>query len=811
MNGSLFSALWIEKMAIGITIGLIVAVAALNIVATLVLMVMEKHKDIAILVSMGASRGAIMRIFMLQGTIIGAVGTALGGLLGWGACRVLDRYQLIRIPEDVYQIAWVPFRLLPGDAAVVLVGRAAGLLPRDALPGPGRRPARSGGSAALRVSARAPLLVARGLVKGYATPAGDVRVLRGVDLDVAAGEMVAIVGASGVGKSTLLHVLGTLDRPDGGLAERRRRGRASPCRRRAAARSATARSASSSSSTTCCPSSRRSRTWRCRCCIARRPPGEARERALRAARARWGSAAALDHRPGALSGGEQQRVARRARSGQLAPRCCSPTSRPATSTARPGAAPRTAAGAERSRAALTVVRRDPQRRAGRAAATACCGSRADASYRPERTGLYAAACGEPGLFGYDRYCPGAAARPGGMPGSGIRTDVRALHRESAAGDLLRPLRGQPAGQRGHRDRAPAAGPDPRGQGADLAPLQQEPPLDGPDPQGGRGPLAVPREGLDVGRDPALGREQARPRPRRRGGRAHAPQLHRHRAHPARADAGGAQRRRRASWARRACASRRVREDILALLNEKAQAGQVEGDAAALGVLARPDRGRRAQRARPAGGARRGARAGDPGAVPPHAQQPGADRRARRRQDGARRGAREQDRPGRRARVPGRQADPGPRHLADRGGHEVPRPVRGAPEDDHAGAHRDPEHRDLHRRAAHARRRRLGRGLARRRQHPEARALARRDPVHRRDDAGRVPQAHREGPRARAALPGGQGGLAHGGGDGRDPARASRSATRSSTTCAISRRRSRRRSTSRAATSPTASCPTRRST
>jgi lipoprotein-releasing system permease protein len=122
MNGSLFSALWIEKVAIGITIGLIVAVAALNIVATLVLMVMEKHKDIAILVSMGASRARITRLFMLQGTIIGAVGTAIGGLLGWAACRVLDRYQLIRIPEDVYQIAWVPFRLLPGDAAVVLVG-----------------------------------------------------------------------------------------------------------------------------------------------------------------------------------------------------------------------------------------------------------------------------------------------------------------------------------------------------------------------------------------------------------------------------------------------------------------------------------------------------------------------------------------------------------------------------------------------------------------------------------------------------------------------------------------------------------------
>lgn len=122
MNHSLFSALWLEKTAIGITIGLIVMVAALNIVATLILMVMEKHKDIAILVSMGASRGAIMRIFMFQGTVIGAVGTLAGALLGWGACRVLDRYRLIRIPEDVYQISYVPFHLLPGDAAAVIVG-----------------------------------------------------------------------------------------------------------------------------------------------------------------------------------------------------------------------------------------------------------------------------------------------------------------------------------------------------------------------------------------------------------------------------------------------------------------------------------------------------------------------------------------------------------------------------------------------------------------------------------------------------------------------------------------------------------------
>ncbi|HUG52003.1 MAG TPA: ABC transporter permease [Vicinamibacteria bacterium] len=122
MNQSLFSALWLEKVAIGITIGLIVLVAALNIVATLILLVMEKHKDIAILVSMGASRGAIMRIFVLQGTVIGALGTLTGGILGWGACRILDAYKLIRVPVDVYQISYVPFRLLPLDAATVIVG-----------------------------------------------------------------------------------------------------------------------------------------------------------------------------------------------------------------------------------------------------------------------------------------------------------------------------------------------------------------------------------------------------------------------------------------------------------------------------------------------------------------------------------------------------------------------------------------------------------------------------------------------------------------------------------------------------------------
>ena len=120
INGSLFSALWLEKMAISITIGLIVMVAALNIVASLVLLVMEKSRDIAILKTMGSSAASIRRIFMFQGLVIGLVGTTMGALGGTVLIYVLDRYKLIHVPIDVYQISYVPFTLLPLDFAIVI-------------------------------------------------------------------------------------------------------------------------------------------------------------------------------------------------------------------------------------------------------------------------------------------------------------------------------------------------------------------------------------------------------------------------------------------------------------------------------------------------------------------------------------------------------------------------------------------------------------------------------------------------------------------------------------------------------------------
>jgi lipoprotein-releasing system permease protein len=148
LNRNLFSALWLEKMAISITIGLIVMVAALNIVASLILLVMEKNRDIAILKTMGTSAASIRRIFMLQGLIIGLVGTTAGAIGGCAVIYVLDRYKLIQIPVDVYQISHVPFTLQPGDFAIVVF--AAVLICFTATIYPARLAARLDPAVALR-------------------------------------------------------------------------------------------------------------------------------------------------------------------------------------------------------------------------------------------------------------------------------------------------------------------------------------------------------------------------------------------------------------------------------------------------------------------------------------------------------------------------------------------------------------------------------------------------------------------------------------------------------------------------------------
>ena len=111
INHNLFSALQLEKTVYFIVLLLIVLVAAFNIVATLVMVVMEKRKDIAILKSMGATPSAIKRIFILKGMIIGVVGTLLGSLLGFLACWALQRYEFIELPKDVFYVNTVPVKM----------------------------------------------------------------------------------------------------------------------------------------------------------------------------------------------------------------------------------------------------------------------------------------------------------------------------------------------------------------------------------------------------------------------------------------------------------------------------------------------------------------------------------------------------------------------------------------------------------------------------------------------------------------------------------------------------------------------------
>jgi lipoprotein-releasing system permease protein len=120
MNKPLFSALWLEKIAVSLAIGLVVMVAALNIVSSLILLVMEKNRDIAILKTMGASARSVTVIFVMEGLIIGIVGTTVGAALGYGLSTVLDRYKLISVPMDVYQVSHLPFTVLPLDFALVV-------------------------------------------------------------------------------------------------------------------------------------------------------------------------------------------------------------------------------------------------------------------------------------------------------------------------------------------------------------------------------------------------------------------------------------------------------------------------------------------------------------------------------------------------------------------------------------------------------------------------------------------------------------------------------------------------------------------
>ena len=119
VNHSLFSALKLEKTVYFIVLLLIVLVAAFNIVATLIMVVMEKRKDVAILKSMGATRSSIRRIFVAKGLVVGLIGTFVGDLIGLTACWLLQRYELIELPKDVFYVNTLPVKIYPEYFALV--------------------------------------------------------------------------------------------------------------------------------------------------------------------------------------------------------------------------------------------------------------------------------------------------------------------------------------------------------------------------------------------------------------------------------------------------------------------------------------------------------------------------------------------------------------------------------------------------------------------------------------------------------------------------------------------------------------------
>jgi lipoprotein-releasing system permease protein len=146
-NHALFRALRLERAVTFVTIGLIVFVAALNILISLIMMVMEKTRDIAVLVSMGAKKKQVRRIFIFQGLLIGVVGTAIGLVLGYSLSWAAGHYHWLSLSAEVYSLDYVPFAPHLWDAvlvSVVAVGisfiatlypswSAASVLPAEAL------------------------------------------------------------------------------------------------------------------------------------------------------------------------------------------------------------------------------------------------------------------------------------------------------------------------------------------------------------------------------------------------------------------------------------------------------------------------------------------------------------------------------------------------------------------------------------------------------------------------------------------------------------------------------------------------------
>ncbi len=121
LNTNLFAALSLEKFTMFTLLILVIIVAAFNIIATLLMTVIGKTREIGILLSIGASASSIRKIFIFQGLIMGVIGTAMGIVIGWFACVLLARYQFIKIPADIYNISALPVDMQFFDFFIVSI------------------------------------------------------------------------------------------------------------------------------------------------------------------------------------------------------------------------------------------------------------------------------------------------------------------------------------------------------------------------------------------------------------------------------------------------------------------------------------------------------------------------------------------------------------------------------------------------------------------------------------------------------------------------------------------------------------------
>ncbi|MBP1734069.1 MAG: lipoprotein-releasing transporter permease subunit [Deltaproteobacteria bacterium] len=119
MNRNLFSALKLEKIAMFIILALIIFVASFNIISSLIMTVMEKKKDIAILKAIGAKKSSVMKIFMVEGITIGIFGALIGSFSGYTICEIIRRYKIIKLPEDIYYINALPVTISVLDVLLV--------------------------------------------------------------------------------------------------------------------------------------------------------------------------------------------------------------------------------------------------------------------------------------------------------------------------------------------------------------------------------------------------------------------------------------------------------------------------------------------------------------------------------------------------------------------------------------------------------------------------------------------------------------------------------------------------------------------